>query len=133
MENNHEIMNKSTRYHDSVRPWLTCHTYILLTFTFNKLYESHQKTIPNNTMIPSQSSSAAKPLRTTNPRSLVNSSVQRRQQESAVRALQRGMHDTSRPLLAQIATHARGIRRPGCPCCDPDSASTVVDQFLSQT
>ena len=70
--------------------------------------------------------------------SLVNSSVQRRQQVSAVNALQRQLGtgsttDTSRPLLVQIATHARGIRRPGCPCCDPDNASTLVDQFLSQT
>lgn len=70
--------------------------------------------------------------------SLVNSSVQRRQQVSAVNALQRQLGtgsttDTSRPLLVQIATHARGIRRPGCLCCDPDNASTLVDQFLSQT
>ena len=84
-------------------------------------------------------SSAAAPIRTTGPISLVNSSVQRRQQESAVRVLQRGTNETSRQLLAQIATsatvatHVRGIRRPGCPCCDPDSASTIVDQFLSQT
>jgi hypothetical protein len=96
----------------------------------------------------SSQSSIAAPIGTTNhspTTSLVNSSVQRRQQVSAVRSLQRGMNDTSRQLLAQIATsttatpnaimtvHGRGIRRPGCPCCDPDNASTIVDQYLSQT
>jgi len=71
--------------------------------------------------------------------SLVNSSVQRRQQALAVRELQRQMKSSSntsssRQLLAQIASsHARGIRRPGCPCCDPDNANTIVDQYLSQT
>lgn len=72
--------------------------------------------------------------------SLVNSSVQRRQQAVAVRDLQRQIEssssNSSRQLLAHIATtgsHARGIRRPGCPCCDPDNASTIVDQYLSQT
>jgi hypothetical protein len=96
--------------------------------------------------VSSQSSRAA-PIGTTNhspTTSLVNSSIQRRQQVSAVRSLQRGMNDTSRQLLAQIATssattnaimtvHGRGIRRPGCPCCDPNNASTIVDQYLSQT
>jgi chaperone required for assembly of F1-ATPase len=95
----------------------------------------------SNTIVSSQSSNTA-PIRTIgNPMSLVNSSVQRRQQVSAVRSLQRTMmNDTSRQLLAQIATstttiasHVRGIRRLGCPCCDPDNASTIVDQFLSQT
>ena len=74
--------------------------------------------------------------------SLVNSSVQRRQQALAVRELQQQQMEhsstssTSRQLLAQIATtvsHVRGIRRPGCPCCDPDNTSTIVDQYLSRT
>ena len=68
--------------------------------------------------------------------SLVNSSVQRRQQVLAGPELQRQMESSSRQLLAQIATtgsHARGIRRPVCLCCDPDNASTIVDQNLSQT
>jgi hypothetical protein len=26
--------------------------------------------------------------------------------------------------------HAPGIRQPGCPCCDPDNASNVVDQMM---
>ena len=82
-------------------------------------------------------SSSSLPLRG-GPISLVNSSVPRRQQQSAVRSLQGAQGaplDGSRSLLAQIASavHSRGIRRPGCPCCDPDNASNVVDQFLSQT
>jgi len=27
--------------------------------------------------------------------------------------------------------HARGIRKQGCPCCDPDNISNIVDQMLS--
>lgn len=26
--------------------------------------------------------------------------------------------------------HAPGIRKPGCPCCDPDNTSTVVDNMM---
>jgi hypothetical protein len=26
--------------------------------------------------------------------------------------------------------HAPGIRQPGCPCCDPDSATNIVDQMM---
>jgi len=28
--------------------------------------------------------------------------------------------------------HAPGIRRPGCPCCDPDNLSNIVDRLLGE-
>lgn len=38
----------------------------------------------------------------------------------------------SHQLLQQIAKseHAPGIRRAGCPCCDPDAASNYVDKMM---
>jgi hypothetical protein len=36
-------------------------------------------------------------------------------------------------IVAQLneRQHAPGIRQPGCPCCDPDSATTVIDQMMA--
>ena len=51
-------------------------------------------------------------------------SISRRRQQAAA----------TRNLLAGLAgappAHARGIRRPGCPCCDPDNPSNIVDQMM---
>jgi len=33
-------------------------------------------------------------------------------------------------LLSEREHHAGGIRRPGCPCCDPDNPSNVVDNMM---
>jgi hypothetical protein len=32
--------------------------------------------------------------------------------------------------LSEREHHAGGIRRPGCPCCDPDNPSNVVDNMM---
>ena len=39
---------------------------------------------------------------------------------------------TSQQILQQItkSDHAPGIRRAGCPCCDPDAASNYADKMM---
>jgi hypothetical protein len=40
---------------------------------------------------------------------------------------------TSQSIIQQLSDrehHAGGIRRPGCPCCDPDNPSNVVDNMM---
>ena len=39
---------------------------------------------------------------------------------------------SSQQLLQQItkSEHAPGIRRAGCPCCDPDAASNYADKMM---
>ena len=40
---------------------------------------------------------------------------------------------TSQGIIQQLSErehHAGGIRRPGCPCCDPDNPSNVVDNMM---
>lgn len=40
---------------------------------------------------------------------------------------------TSQSIIQQLSErehHAGGIRRPGCPCCDPDNPSNVVDNMM---
>mmetsp|Transcript_34570 Transcript_34570/g.58663 ORF Transcript_34570/g.58663 Transcript_34570/m.58663 type:complete len:96 (+) Transcript_34570:731-1018(+) len=39
---------------------------------------------------------------------------------------------TSAFLLQQMekSQHAPGVRRAGCPCCDPDGAGTYVDKMM---
>jgi hypothetical protein len=66
--------------------------------------------------------------------STVNTVTKQRQQQAAVVALQQAATSSSSLLLAQLSQreHAPGIRRPGCPCCDPDHIGTVVDKMLSQ-
>ena len=41
---------------------------------------------------------------------------------------------SSASLLEQLANsqHAPGIRRAGCPCCDPESASNYADQMMGR-
>jgi hypothetical protein len=59
----------------------------------------------------------------------VNTVTRQRQQAAAERALKSA---SSNALLSRLSQreHAPGIRRPGCPCCDPDHPSNVVDQFM---
>ena len=40
---------------------------------------------------------------------------------------------TSQSIIQQLSErehHAGGVRRPGCPCCDPDNPSNVVDNMM---
>jgi hypothetical protein len=43
------------------------------------------------------------------------------------------VNTSSQSIIAQLneRQHAPGIRQPGCPCCDPDSATTVIDQMMA--
>jgi hypothetical protein len=40
---------------------------------------------------------------------------------------------TSQNLIAQLGErqHAPGIRRPGCPCCDPENADNMIDGMMA--
>jgi hypothetical protein len=40
---------------------------------------------------------------------------------------------TSQSIIEQLGErqHAPGIRKPGCPCCDPDSANTLIDEMMA--
>ena len=62
----------------------------------------------------------------------VDTVVRRRQQQAAERKLQSLLGNTPNGLLSQLAAreHAPGIRRPGCPCCDPDHPTNIVDQLM---
>jgi hypothetical protein len=90
--------------------------------------------------LPGRSSELA---RSTSPRRLptVNTRTALRQQQSAGRFLAASLRGgdgsgTSARLLSrlvereQMAPHAPGIRQAGCPCCDPDNPSNVVDQLM---
>jgi len=33
-------------------------------------------------------------------------------------------------LAEREGKHSRGLRRPGCPCCDPENPSNVIDQMI---
>jgi len=48
----------------------------------------------------------------------INAAVQTSSSQSLIQALSEREH------------HAGGIRRPGCPCCDPDNPSNVVDNMM---
>lgn len=39
---------------------------------------------------------------------------------------------TSQSIISQLAEreHAPGVRRPGCPCCDPDNPNNYVDSMM---
>jgi len=39
---------------------------------------------------------------------------------------------SSQSIIAQLGErqHAPGIRRPGCPCCDPDNADNLIDEMM---
>jgi len=83
-----------------------------------------------NTNATSQKTNGAK----VNPTISVDTVTRRRQQQAAERQLQRQLagSSTNGGLLSQLAEreHAPGIRRAGCPCCDPDNPSNVVDQLM---
>jgi len=40
---------------------------------------------------------------------------------------------SSQSIMAQLneRQHTPGIRRPGCPCCDPDSADNMIDKMMA--
>lgn len=42
------------------------------------------------------------------------------------------MKTSSDDMLSKLSEmqHAPGIRSPGCPCCDPDNLSNIVDQII---
>lgn len=61
--------------------------------------------------------------------SLVGSVTQRRQQSMASSLL----NSSAAPqFLAQLSEreHAPGIRKPSCPCCDPDNPTHVIDSLM---
>jgi hypothetical protein len=68
--------------------------------------------------------------------STVNTRTALRQQQSASRQISSAVvaaDSTSSVLLSRLVQreqHARGIRQAGCPCCDPDNPSNVVDQIM---
>jgi hypothetical protein len=71
----------------------------------------------------------AAPTRTSiNPVTNVSSVASQRLQQSVDRQL----NSNSGSILARLneREHAPGIRRVGCPCCDPDNPSNVVDQMM---
>jgi hypothetical protein len=65
----------------------------------------------------------------------VDSVTRRRLQQSAERELNQMLATSagsSNNALARLALreHAPGMRQPGCPCCDPDNPSNVVNELL---
>jgi hypothetical protein len=73
-------------------------------------------------------STAPTPAVTTN----VSSVASQRLQQSVDRQLSSNIGNSGN-ILARLneREHAPGIRRPGCPCCDPDNPSNVVDQMMN--
>jgi hypothetical protein len=53
--------------------------------------------------------------------------------QSDWRMKQKMMAESSSSIIRQISDreHAAGVRRPGCPCCDSDNLSNIVDKLLS--
>ena len=77
-------------------------------------------------------SAPAAPSRTsTTPVTNVSSVASQRLQQSVDRQLM-SKNSNSGSILARLneREHAPGIRRVGCPCCDPDNPSNVVDQMM---
>jgi len=66
----------------------------------------------------------------TNANSTINSAASRRKQRATDRRIAETTGGGSAQLLSRLADHAPGIRRQGCPCCDPDHPNNVVDQML---
>lgn len=64
-----------------------------------------------------------------NTSSLVNSVSRRRQQHQATQRLNSATSNATLNRLVE-REHAPGIRRPGCPCCDPDNPRNVVDKMM---
>lgn len=67
------------------------------------------------------------------PQVSVNSITKLRRQQAAVNSMMRNANSQSN-LLSRLSSreHAPGVRRPACPCCDPDHPASVVDRLLSQ-
>jgi hypothetical protein len=69
-----------------------------------------------------------------NSSSLVNSVSRRRLQHVATQRLNNSASAaaSSNATLNQLVEreHAPGIRKPGCPCCDPDNPRNVVDKMM---
>jgi len=92
----------------------------------------------NNSSASSSSQSQLPAVSLPDPRpSDFDSTVRRRQQQAADRALLlgsggAGSNSSSASILSRLSAreHAPGVRRPGCPCCDPDNPSNVVDQMM---
>jgi hypothetical protein len=55
--------------------------------------------------------------------------------QSDWRMKQKMMAESSSSIIRQISDleHAAGVRRPGCPCCDSDNLSNIVDKLLSSS
>jgi hypothetical protein len=62
--------------------------------------------------------------------STVNSVSKRRQQAAADRMLNNSTDNSSTLQRLVEREHAPGIRRAGCPCCDPDHPSNFIDQMM---
>jgi hypothetical protein len=62
--------------------------------------------------------------RSNNPSRVFDSVSRRRQQATASRAIMASLEGVALP------SHSSGVRRVGCPCCDPDNPRNVVDQMM---
>ena len=73
------------------------------------------------------------PLKTTETTAppIKMTSMDMRRQRNMQQSLQSSLN-RSGDLLNQLARreHAPGVRQTGCPCCDPDNPSNVVDQIM---
>lgn len=76
---------------------------------------------------PSQPPSLSRPLNVSVEPPSVQSMTRKRQQAAAAQQL-----ESSMTLLSRLSEreHAPGIRRAGCPCCDPDHPSAVADRMM---
>ena len=97
-----------------------------------KVQPAAMTTQPSRVVAPTPATSTTKTTvaATTNSGSMMFSSIaSQRQQQAADRALSQS---TNSSLLSRLneREHAPGIRRPGCPCCDPDNPANVVDQMM---
>jgi hypothetical protein len=62
---------------------------------------------------------------------LVNSVSRRRMQHQAALQLNSAAASSNSTLNRLVEReHAPGIRKPGCPCCDPDNPRNVVDKMM---
>lgn len=77
---------------------------------------------PSTTAAPAQSAIAS-------PTVSVNTVTRTRQQQAASAYMEQiRSGDTLSRLMER--EHTPGIRRPGCPCCDPDHPSNIADQLM---
>lgn len=76
--------------------------------------------------------SSSTPSSSSSSSAIVNSVVQRRQQQAVQQRLDSAASPSATSILAQLSQreHAPGVRRPGCPCCDPDNPSNVIDRMM---